>query len=239
MKDFYETELLTTGIQEDKTLNIQTLLKTIDGLQYDKVRDEFIHNGIPYKVRDIKVVDNKSNNYYFVRIGSPTEIIVLKCSSITGVPFYDEFNDKKIDQQIRKQEYWNNYYMRVTKQKRAEERKKRPKVARKPRPKKEKPVKEPLPKIACAECGTMFPPKKKSDKFCCTACRRRYYSRQQYLKQVGQTVTKKKCPVCKKSFEGDKRRTYCSETCRLKAKSTRELARQKEIAKAKKTNKVK
>lgn len=219
-----------------------TLLTTlIKGLKYNDKTSEYTFKNKKYKLREVKETSDKKiqeTHYYFVNINEPTDLKFVKV--LSGIPFYDGFNNVEIDKKLRKLEYQREYYKRVLVDKRGigKTKEETPPTPVKATKKKAVKKKRKLRDKKCAYCGETYTPKQSKQKFCCDTCRKRYYSELQAEQLRQEALTEKVCPICNKTFEGTPRERYCSKECyKLAQKENRKQRYEREKASKKSVKK--
>lgn len=81
---------------------------------------------------------------------------------------------------------------------------------------------EPVPGHICRQCGENLgqPSHRKTRRFCSDACRLTWWHAH---RDHGRNAKQRVCPACQKEFATDRRQTYCSHTCYIRARFGREV----------------
>ena len=80
---------------------------------------------------------------------------------------------------------------------------------------------EDVPDYICRQCGKAFEQvaHRKKRRFCSDDCRLRWWHAH---RDCGRNAIKRVCPACQKEFATDRRQTYCSHACYIRARFGRE-----------------
>jgi len=81
---------------------------------------------------------------------------------------------------------------------------------------------EPAPDSICRQCGEVFEQSahRKTRRFCSDTCRLTWWHTH---RDHGRNAKKHVCPACQKEFATDRRQTYCSHACYIRARFGREV----------------
>ena len=81
---------------------------------------------------------------------------------------------------------------------------------------------EPVSDNICRQCGESLGQSahRKTRRFCSDACRMAWWHTH---RDHGRNAKKRVCPVCQKEFATDRRQTYCSHACYIRARFGREV----------------
>ena len=80
---------------------------------------------------------------------------------------------------------------------------------------------EPAPDSICRQCGEVFEQTahRKTRRFCSDTCRLTWWHTH---RDYGRNAKRRVCPTCQKEFATDRRQTYCSHACYIRARFGRE-----------------
>ena len=81
---------------------------------------------------------------------------------------------------------------------------------------------EPIPDHICRQCGEVLEQSthRKMRRFCSDTCRLIWWHTH---RDHGRNAKKHVCPTCQKEFATDRRQTYCSHACYIRARFGREV----------------